>query len=140
MMKEKKHNRERGQSLTEFAVSLVFLLTLLAGVVDLGRMFFVYVTVREAAQEGAAFASICPDEEAVIARVKASSDFPLNLNDPDIIVTTNLSFSPVAGDLVVVTVEHTDFNLSMPFIGAFVGQITNISAEAQDLVLREYCP
>ncbi len=32
-----KESGERGQSMTEFALSLVIILTLLAGIVDLGR-------------------------------------------------------------------------------------------------------
>ena len=51
--RDSRSNTERGQSLTEFAISLVFLLTLLAGIVDLGRMFFAYIIIRDAAQEGA---------------------------------------------------------------------------------------
>ena len=59
-MKETNHNqkRESGQSLVELAISLVVLLTLLAGLVDLGRGFFTFITLRDAAQEGASYASV----------------------------------------------------------------------------------
>lgn len=49
---------ERGQSLVEMAFSMTFLIMLVAGVVDLGRAFFTYIALRDAAQEGAAYASI----------------------------------------------------------------------------------
>lgn len=58
-MKENNGNpKEQGQSLVELALSLVLLLTLLAGLVDFGRAFFTYVALRDAAQEGAAYASV----------------------------------------------------------------------------------
>ena len=50
--------KEKGQSLVELAMSLVMLLTLLAGVVDFGRAFFTWITLRDAAQEGASYASV----------------------------------------------------------------------------------
>ena len=55
---EKQKKRERGQSLVELAMSLTFMVLLVSGVVDLGRAFFTYIALRDAAQEGAAYASI----------------------------------------------------------------------------------
>ena len=57
---------ERGQSLVELAISLVFLLTLVAGVVDPGVAFINYVAMRDAAQEAAIFGSLHPTECTVI--------------------------------------------------------------------------
>jgi Flp pilus assembly protein TadG len=64
VMKENKNinPREEGQSLVELAMSLILLLTLLAGLVDFGRAFFTYVALRDAAQEGASFASVINDD------------------------------------------------------------------------------
>ena len=55
---QNKNNRESGQSLVEVAISMTVLLILLAGVVDLGRAFFTYITLRDAAQEGASYAAV----------------------------------------------------------------------------------
>ena len=49
---------ERGQSLVELAISLVILLYLLSGAVEFGILFFQYVQLRDAAQEGALYGSI----------------------------------------------------------------------------------
>ena len=60
-MKENKNqtkNKEQGQSLIELAMSLVLLLILIAGLVDLGRAFFTYIALRDAAQEGASYAAV----------------------------------------------------------------------------------
>jgi len=86
---KKKLQIERGQSLVEIALSITFLTMLVAGVVDLGRAFFTYIALRDAAQEGAAFASISriyPEEPLkcteIISRAHTTSDtqiFDLNL-------------------------------------------------------------
>ncbi len=51
---------ERGQSFVEFSIVVVFLVTLVAGVADLGRAFFSYLSLQDAAQEGATYASAYP--------------------------------------------------------------------------------
>ena len=59
-MKDKR--REQGQSLAEFALVLPIVLLILAGVLDLGRAYFSYVAVTDAAAEGAAYASLHPED------------------------------------------------------------------------------
>jgi len=49
--------RERGQSLVEFALILPFILTLLLGVVELGNGLNSYVTIVDAARDGARLGS-----------------------------------------------------------------------------------
>jgi len=43
--------QEKGQSLVEFAFGLVILMILISGIVDLGRAFFTYMALNDAAQE-----------------------------------------------------------------------------------------
>ena len=57
-MRKTKRERQKGQSLTEFAVGVTFILIMLASGMDLGRAYYSYITVRDAAQEGASYASI----------------------------------------------------------------------------------
>lgn len=49
--------RARGQSLVEMALVVPVLLLLMFGVVEMGRLFFAYVTVQHAARRGAQVAS-----------------------------------------------------------------------------------
>jgi Flp pilus assembly protein TadG len=49
-----------GQSLVEFTVMVVFLLVLLMGVFDLGRAYFSYLALKDAAAEGAYYGSAFP--------------------------------------------------------------------------------
>ena len=51
------HHLERGQSLAELSITMTLVLILLAGVADAGRAFFTYITLRDAAQEGALYGS-----------------------------------------------------------------------------------
>ena len=103
-MKFNHNHEEKGQSLVELALTLLIILTLLAGAVDLGSAFFSYVAIRDAAQEGALFGSIKPivdldndgrydlgeplntsdytaNPDTIDKRVRQSSNRPINLND-----------------------------------------------------------
>ncbi len=51
---------ENGQSLVEMAFGLVVMLIILAGVLDLGRLYFTFVALEDAAGEAALFLSINP--------------------------------------------------------------------------------
>lgn len=54
------NHRVQGQALVELTLTLPFLLLLLLATVDVGRLFYVYVGVQNAAREGAAYGSIHP--------------------------------------------------------------------------------
>jgi hypothetical protein len=72
---------ERGQSLVELGVSLLILLYLLSGAAEFGILFFQYVQLRDAAQEGALYGSMNPANIAEITnRVRFSSESPLDLD------------------------------------------------------------
>ncbi len=52
---------ERGQSMVEMALMMVILLTILSAVLDLGRGFFSFIAIQNAAGEGALYAAINPN-------------------------------------------------------------------------------
>ena len=67
---------EHGQSMMEFAFGLVFLFVLISGIADGGRALFTYMTLRDAAQEGALYGSTNPtDTEKIVERVCNSSNY-----------------------------------------------------------------
>ena len=51
---------ESGQSLVEVAFGMVILLVLLAGVLDLGRMYFTFVALEDSVGEAALYLAINP--------------------------------------------------------------------------------
>ena len=53
---------ERGQNLVEFALVLPILLIVLFGALDLGRIFWVSISLTNAAREGARYITMHPDD------------------------------------------------------------------------------
>ncbi len=157
MRKPKLNPGEAGQSMLELAISFVILLILLAGVVDLGRAFFAYSALQDAAQEGASYASLNPPASAadsaklnaILARVKGNagptSRSPIDFNnDPNIGVTT----APVdgwtlacRGHGIKVTVTYTGYPLLMPIWRVLLpGNAIDLKAAATDVILNPACP
>jgi Flp pilus assembly protein TadG len=58
------HRSARGQSLVELALTLPLLILILIGLLDLGRMLIAYVTIQNAAREGAHYGISNPDDTA----------------------------------------------------------------------------
>ena len=54
------YRSERGQSMVEMALSMTMLLVILSAVLDLGRGFFSFIAIQNAAAEGALYAAINP--------------------------------------------------------------------------------
>jgi Flp pilus assembly protein TadG len=153
----------RGQSLVEFAISLVILLWLLSGAVEFGVAFFQYVQLRDAAQEGALYGSINPTNFPMIeSRARASSNSPVNLslsgtnpakvaiyiNDVKVRedgVNTGASVTSTACESnslkVVVSYRHKIF---MPFMARILNRQSDpyidLNAEVTDTILTPVCP
>lgn len=155
---------ERGQSLTELAVSLTMLFILLAGIVDLGRAFFTYIALRDSAQEGALYGSYynATDDPLdtwcnIVKRVRTTSDKPFDFSDTTVSIKIGsnatqtfpngvepaapcpaLATDPSAGDEVIVTVSYNNFRITMPFLGSLIGnQTVSITASIKDTVLTD---
>ena len=143
---KKTFQSERGQSLVELAISLIVMLTLLAGAVDFGVALYSFVALRDAAQEGALYASIHPDNETEIeARVRSSSDSPVNLSDTSaVFIDINELPSGVdrcEGNQAMIQVEVSyDYQLTMPILPGVLG-ISEIplSASVIDVILQPAC-
>jgi TadE-like protein len=52
---------KEGQSMVEFALILPALVLIIAGIFDLGRAFFAYISITNAAREGARYGALNPD-------------------------------------------------------------------------------
>ena len=148
-----KTRSERGQSMAEFAISLVILLTLLAGVVDLGRMFFAYIIIRDAAQEGAVYGSIASKDNLTILgieiedRVKAaftdpsdSSNVPIDITKINVQTDLLGAICAEPGSGVRVRVEYS-LPVTMPFLGTIIGsQDMKMAATVENAILSPICP
>lgn len=148
-MKKLKIKSERGQSLVELAISLVVLLYLLSGVVEFGIAFFQFIQLRDAAQEGALFASINPTATTAIeTRVRSASQEPIDLtnnivNDPRRVTVT---ITPIdsdgdgrttcVGDGIRIDVAFSH-DVFMPFIPTLIGSDTiQLTGSVTDTILQ----
>jgi len=122
---------ERGQSLMELALMMTLLLVILAGILDIGRAYFTYVALRDAAGEGAYYGSIHPTWHAsgdnpnpnnIEYRVKQSAPSGGLINWSLATVSVDApDTSP--SELIKVTIAY-DYTLVTPFVGALVGSQT----------------
>jgi len=65
-----KKRSERGQSLVEFALSLPLLLLILLGTIDVSRLFFDYIQMRQAVVEGTTYGQRHPfDTGGIVSTV-----------------------------------------------------------------------
>ena len=151
---------ERGQSLVELGVSLLILLYLLSGAAEFGVLFFQFVQLRDAAQEGALYGSMNPyvdangngafnagelvNQAGIESRVRAASSSPINLADTSKVNVAATSsdgsglFCEGHGLQVTVSFTHHIF---MPFMPQLLGRTDiPLSATVVDTILSPICP
>ncbi len=148
MNKHKIHSNqdhpEKGQSLVEFSVILVIVLLLLSGVFDLGRALYVYMSLRDAAQEGALYGSVNPNDTSGIRSRASNSSNSLQsfsyISGANITTDISVTGSACVGNAITVKVSYTNFPITMPFLGTILGrQYVGISASVTDTILSPAC-
>ncbi|MBM3181966.1 MAG: pilus assembly protein [Chloroflexi bacterium] len=136
----------RGQSLVELAISLMIMLLLLLGAVEFSLALFQYVTIRDAAQEGAIYGSINPTDESGIqyrAVATASDVLPqLTINDVDVTIHGDDCEGTTSGSpnslTVTITFAHP---ITFPIVGPMIGSNTiNLTASVTNTILQPTCP
>jgi len=143
---QKVSKHERGQSLVELALTLIVVLFLLLGAVEFGIALFQYVTISDAAQEGAIFGSIEPAAvDGIKERALATASDILVLDDDDVAVTLvgdayceGLAASGAPNAIEVeVTYSHEIF---MPLVTPMIGIDTiELSAVTTNTILNPRC-
>ncbi len=88
LVAEKRNEPSDGQSIAELAITLPVLLLLLLGMLDLGRVFFAYMTTVNAAREGARYGAQYPPQN------------PGNLSDPKVTAVVNRAKNEAQGSIV----------------------------------------
>jgi Flp pilus assembly protein TadG len=157
MVRFKSRTKEQGQSLVEFALSLTILLFLVVGIVDVARALFTYLSMRDAAQEGALFASFEPvNTTGIVARTCDASNMLEDLDcresctdcdiSVDVILHGDACMETGAGaqNDIEVLVSYDHFPLTMPLIGELVGAdaayTIPIRASIIDTIIAPDCP
>ena len=151
MRSEKLKHFHKGQSYVELSIFITVLVILLAGLADLGRAYLIFLEMRDAAQEGAAYGSFAPlDFTGIEARVRETMKEPVDLSDPSIVkVIPALSnpsyvcsgFDPgsLQPNEIKVTVLY-NMPIGVPFFGAILGsQEIPLVATVSNAILKPPC-
>lgn len=108
----KNKDGERGQALVEFTLIIPIFLLLVFAIVDFGMGFHAWISVTNAAREGARIGAVGADADTIEARVRDTAG---GLDDEDISVNiTNAQGDP--GEAVTVEVDY-DYELITPLSG-----------------------
>ena len=129
-----------GQSLLELALVLPFLVFVIFGVLDLGRVYFSTITLISAAREGARYLSVYPDDVGaayagtIQTAIREAGDSGLVLSSGDVTAScTNTDEDTTSCDSglpAIVTVSH-DFEL---VLGWFLPSPITVERTAQMVV------
>ena len=124
---------QKGQSLVEISLAMPVLLLILVGILDLGRAYFTFVSLADAAGEGAAYAAIYPTQTQNILNRTADASTGMVVLSTDMITVTHglLDF----GAPITVTVEY-DYDLITPIIQGWVpdGTLTLRATSVQAII------
>jgi len=101
-------NADRGQALVEMALILPVLILLAMATIDVGRVFSGYLSITNAAREGAAYAARHPNDANLSSDVTNAVTTELNGQIPNApTVSVDLPAGWTAGSQVTVTVTTT---------------------------------
>jgi hypothetical protein len=158
----RKRDKELGQSLVEFSLSAILIILLLVAVADFGRAFFTYLSMRDAAQEGALYGSLCPrnvwiadiGNNSIEGRVRYTGNLPANLENDTIVecdyrhdIDADGNFEsgeiwecgttiPLPGYGIQVRVLYPNFVITTPLLGSIIGNSISLRAEVTDTILQ----
>ncbi len=139
-------NHHAGQSMVEFALILPIIVLLLVGVFDLGRAFFSYIAITNAAREGARVVTFWPGK-ATVADVNTAIDTEIGASpmvdvgniasrviecgDPSAIVTTSTELQDCTSEHPIrVTLTYT----FEPILSFFFPQALTLRRSAEMMV------
>lgn len=132
---------DRGAALVEMAAVTIFLAFLLLGIVDLGRVIFTSISIRDAVQEGAAFAAYTE----TVSDVEIEDRIQGAISNPDLSTATiDLYCSADPRDLqdgtrIRVDLEY-DVDLITPLVGSMLGGSISLNRSAEADRFFEDCP
>jgi Flp pilus assembly protein TadG len=142
----RQQNGETGTALVEFSITVVVMLILLFGVVDVGRAAFAYDWVSNAARQGARYAIVrgafcqaivpgCPANQAAVQNYVTSNapgikTTDVTVNTHCIVSGTSFGLLPCApGTTVYVQVQY-----SFSFITPFLSQLHWVMSSSSEMV------
>jgi Flp pilus assembly protein TadG len=117
---------EKGQSLVEFAILLPLLLLLLMGILEFGIMLNSYLTINNAAREGARLGIVSGSNLEISELITNISP---NLNTENLTVTIlPLEGSRNSGDTLTVEVTY-NYHITIPIISNILNDVVVLNAK-----------
>ena len=101
--------KRKGQAIVEFAVVLPVLILIVLGIAVLGKMFFDYLTVQNAAREGARAAAVGKTDAEIVQIVRDRAKL-LNVNNLRVKITPPED-ERTAGEPVTVEVWYEHYHI-----------------------------
>lgn len=143
----KRHQLEKGQSLVEMSVGFVIIILILAGLLDLGRAYFVHIALEDGVAEAALYLSINPDCRTPLdgaecadpnnAQYRARTAGGGNVNWDAATITIDRPSVYGVGDPVSVAITYP-FELVMPFMPRITGlNPIFLSTKASQIIISE---
>jgi len=149
------HRAERGQSLVEMTIGMVILLMIVMGILDLGRVYFTYLTLQDAAGEAALYLAVdpccaypesgatgCTDPNNAKYRASYSADpgFAAAVNSPNGGFEATVADPLLLGSPITVSIYYP-YQPITPLISAIAPTI-RLGATASNVVTlpAESCP
>ncbi len=128
-----KQRLEQGQSFVEMAISFVFFLVIILGVLDVARIFYIYVALEDSAEAAAIYLAqhpgcetntggSCADPNNAEYRAKNSSSAQINWSGVD--VDTQIIPAQGGNDAMVKVYMTYNFKLLTPVISNIVNSDT----------------
>jgi len=138
---------ESGQGLVELAFSLIIILILLAGIVDISRTITVKMQLQDAAEEGVVYAMAFPKSCTQIqyrvlqnlSKVKSATLSSIVITYTTISTGVSVPCASATGDLkgqLIKVAISNNVPVSMPFLGTVVGSSRTISVDAKGVVIK----
>ncbi len=116
LIRKRKKDGEKGQALAEFALLVPIFMLLLFAIVDFGMGFYSWITVTNAAREGARLGAVLATEQQIEDRVYQTSDLPNESTNMFVTVTNAADTGGQPGESVVVKVDY-NYDLITPLAG-----------------------
>lgn len=102
--------KQKGLATVEFAIIGALFFVLLFGVIEFGRMLFVWSTLTEAARRGARVAAVCPVNHPAIARITVFNDESTDGGSPILAALNNgnvtIEYLDQSGSVIADTVGN----------------------------------
>ncbi|MCB1894712.1 MAG: pilus assembly protein [Zoogloeaceae bacterium] len=133
---------QRGAAATEFALVSIVFMGLVIGVIELGRLAYVYTTAVEATRLGARIAVVCSQADDTVVKAKMKAMLPLLEAGNISIVYPAATCSITDCDPVTVSIQNLTFRAVIPLVPLdfqIPAYTTSLPAESLDSTDNDLC-